>query len=378
MSGVVHSGPMKLIMQSSKLKAVAGLNNEKTYSFPSQSPRYSEVVTLEDEVKEDPLSALQNQTELLSTTVQNLQAIPTFGKLRLIIEHKFLRNSNQIDLEQAKNHWFLEYALKSETENKKAEYWGETYAARAMDLDLANRISTWDTYAMEALTAEPPTVSPDEIIIFPPNVITQAFVPVIAHHASANARLEGTSNFDEIGKQVAQSDFTIWDDGLLEGGLDTAPWDGEGLPQQATPIISDGVFQNWLYDQRHALIYNVDSTGNGVRGRTGQIVNDIHNLKSSVGSGLFEDLLKDVDHGLLINQFSWLNPSELSGSFGAEIRNGYEIEEGALTKPVKGGVVSGNIFAMLKDISGMTFTTQIAPARDGTAGDVSRGWRLKI
>ncbi|HMF31511.1 MAG TPA: metallopeptidase TldD-related protein [Candidatus Lokiarchaeia archaeon] len=348
--------------------AMASLNAEPQYHFPPPAGAYPEVEGVEPAVKDDPAGVLSDQTEILLANVPKSGAIPTFGKLRLITDEQWLRNSSGVDASHASNHWFLEFALKAEQGTKKAEFWGTHYAARVADLNLAERIPTWGTYAQENLAAKMPEVEEGVTVVFPPKVLAEAFVPVIGHHASAAARHEGTTRFNEIGKQVAREDFSLWDDGLLAGGLGTAPWDGEGSPQQQSAIIADGAFQGWLYDQRHALIFGEPSTGNGVRGGAGQIDCDLHNLTCSTGAGTFADLIREIDHGLYVAQFSWLNPTELTGSFGAEIRNGYEIEGGELARPVKGGSVAGNVLSMLNDIVGLTTTTEIVPARDGNAG----------
>jgi hypothetical protein len=52
----------------------------------------------------------------------------------------------------------------------------------------------------------------------------------------------------KIGEKVASEVVTIYDDGLLEGGLRTWKFDGEGVPQQKTLIIERGVLRNFIYD----------------------------------------------------------------------------------------------------------------------------------
>lgn len=60
-------------------------------------------------------------------------------------------------------------------------------------------------------------------------------------------------------------------------------------------------------------------------------------------------MISSIKEGYLIEKFSWLNPDELSGFFGAEIRNGYYIKDGEFKNPIKLGNVSGNVLEMIKN-----------------------------
>ncbi len=360
-----QDGELRAVIQQAI--AMAKLNAEPEYHFPEVPARLPRVKGIDAAVKRDPAGELQKHSEVVLQVARDNPAIPTFGKLRLTVGESWLQNSNQVQLHHASNAWFLEFSFKAESGAKKAEFWGTRYARTATELDLTNRLPLWARYARENLTAGTPELKEGAIVVFPPQVLADALAPVIGHHASAETRNENTTKFDTVGKDVALESFSLWDDGLLAGGLGTRPWDGEGNPQQKTPIITHGKFQGWLYDQRHALIFHERSTGNGIRGGTGQILNDLHNLACSVGQGSFEDLLKTVDQGLYVAQFSWLNPTELTGSFGAEIRNAYEIKGGELARPVKGGSVAGNVLEMLKDIVASSGTTELVPTREGTA-----------
>jgi len=67
-----------------------------------------------------------------------------------------------------------------------------------------------------------------------------------------------------------------------------------------------------------------------------------------------EELIREVDHGILVDTFSWLSPDSTTGKFSSEIRTGYYIDEGQITKPIKGGLVAGNFFKLIKNISGIS------------------------
>jgi PmbA protein len=75
------------------------------------------------------------------------------------------------------------------------------------------------------------------------------------------------------------------------------------------------------------------------------------------GSSSFEDLIKEISNGIYIDAFAWLNPNAVTGTFGAEIRTAYMIENGEIGRPIKGGNLSGNVYDMVKNVSGISNET---------------------
>ena len=183
-------------------------------------------------------------------------------------------------------------------------------------------------------------------MVFSPWVLNKSLNPVIGNHASGKAYHQKISRF-KIDEEVASDDITIIDNGLLNGGTRTSGWDSEGSPHQRTEIIKNGIFQKRLYDQKFALLSNQKSTGNGIRKLTGTVDNGISNLEILPGTMKFNDIISDISEGYYIEQFSWLNPSKLSGAFGAEIRNGYYIKNGKFDYPIKLGNISGNVLKLI-------------------------------
>src|SRR5215831_6147505 len=76
---------------------------------------------------------------------------------------------------------------------------------------------------------------------------------------------------DQIGKKVAASHVTIVDNARLLRGLGSSPFDDEGVPTQMTPIIENGVLQNYLHSSYTARKLNARPTGNGSRTGAGSI-----------------------------------------------------------------------------------------------------------
>ena len=324
------------------------INSSSKYDFPlkvSNSP----INTADKSILNDPLSMKKDLAEVLISEVnQQKDVVPTFLRFRLHSNHKFLRNSNNLNLDAKKTYFFMEFSLKAQENGRLSEFWDVGYYKEKEHLKLNERVSSWARRARETLKAVEPIPSDDALVIFSPSVLKRAINPVIGTHALGRAHAEKISSYN-IGDVVASENITIIDDGLLEGGLSSNSWDSEGNPHQSTEVIKNGVFQNRLYDQMYAMLEEKQSTGNAKRAENGTVVNAISNFKILPGDISFNDMISDIKEGYYIDKFSWLNPDEISGNFGAEIRNGYYIKDGEFQNPIKLGNVSGNVLEMVKN-----------------------------
>jgi predicted Zn-dependent protease len=200
-------------------------------------------------------------------------------------------------------------------------------------------------------------------VIFSPNTVLDGLGSIIGSHSSGAAKVNGVSKFNP-GEKVASEKLTAISDGLYPYGLMTSEFDDEGAPQRKNILIDNGVFKDYVYDQYYAIKDNRKSTGNGLRqGDTffvfdikygGTPNNRVSNFYIEPGKKTLQKLIGEVKHGILVDHFSWLIPDPTSGNFSSEIRAGYYIDNGQISKPIKGGLVAGNFFELMKNISGIS------------------------
>jgi predicted Zn-dependent protease len=156
----------------------------------------------------------------------------------------------------------------------------------------------------------------------------------------------------------------------------SSSFDDEGIPQENHSLISDGVFTKYICDQFYGMKDETESTGNGLRQIDTTIKskyalipnNTVSNFHIDSGNKDLEQLIDEIDHGVLVESFSWLLPDETTGSFSSEIRTAYAIEHGEIKTPLKGGLVYGNIFDLIKNISGVSRTAEITSGGSMLAG----------
>ena len=317
------------------------------YTFPGNDI-LPKLELADKKIIKDPLGVRDNLSEELITEMkQQDKVIPTFARFRIHSNNRFLKNSNGIDYNSSTTFFFLEFSIKALKNGKQSEFWDTLYLKDRTQLQFKERVKNWAKYAMDTLDAREPVSISEATVIFPPSVLVPAMNKVVGFHALGRTKFEKLSRFNTE-DQVASEEFTMIDDGILKGGLYSNPWDGEGVPHQTSKIIDKGIFKMHLNDRKYGSLNNEKSTGNGMRSINGTVINHPSNLEILPGNIKFEKMVSEINEGFIINQFSWLNPDEISGSFGAEIRNGYYIKNGEIAYPIKGGNVSGRILEMIK------------------------------
>ena len=156
-----------------------------------------------------------------------------------------------------------------------------------------------------------------------------------------------------VGEKVASEHVTIYDDGLFPGGLRTWAFDGEGVPQQKTPLIEKGVLRGFLYDNYAAKKEGLESTGNASRaGYLSTPTIEATNFHMTPGNKTADELIREVDDGLLIYYLQGAHSSNpVSGEFSVVATPAWKIKKGEVAHATRGVMLAGNIFEAFKNVS---------------------------
>ena len=323
------------------------INTSSKYSFPGKV-KIKDIKTADEKIISDPIGIKKELSEVLISEALNQKDVSTtFGRFRIHVNQAFLRNSNGVNLNSLSTSIFIEYALKAQKGAKLAEFWDNIYYKEIDHLNLSKRLEKWAKIAKDTLIAEIPKPNKKATIIFTPGVLSEA-IPPVGFHSTGRAHFQKISTTN-IGDTVASNNFTMYDNGLLEGGMNTRAWDTEGNARQNTEVISKGILKNRLYDEKYAFLEKMKSTGNARREGNGVVTNGVTNYDIKAGDISLEKMISNIDDGYYIAKFSWLNPHPFTGAFGVEIRNGYYIKNGELSTPIKLGNVSGSVLEMIKN-----------------------------
>jgi PmbA protein len=183
--------------------------------------------------------------------------------------------------------------------------------------------------------------------------VAASFASVIGRALSADAVQRGRSLFaDKQGEQIADRRLQLVDDGLVPDGLATAPFDGEGVPQQRTPLIEDGTLREYLYDTYTGRRGKHRSTGNGSRGsyRMPPSVGPT-NLVVDAGEESGAELLAAAGDGFYVMSVSGLHSgvNPISGTFSVGA-TGRLIKGGELAEPVREVTIASDLVSMLNAV----------------------------
>ena len=174
--------------------------------------------------------------------------------------------------------------------------------------------------------------------------------PGILLHEAIGHGLEGDFNrkkvsafTDRIGQKVAAELCTVIDDGTIAGRRGSLNVDDEGTPTERTVLIEKGVLRGYLQDRLNASLMKMPLTGNGRRESYAHIpMPRMTNTFMLAGESSPEDIIRSVRKGLYAVAFGGGQVDITNGKFVFSASEAYLIEDGKVTRPVKGATLIGN------------------------------------
>lgn len=159
----------------------------------------------------------------------------------------------------------------------------------------------------------------------------------IGHGMEADFNRKGTSVYAEmIGKPIAPEFVTIVDDGTNLNERGTLNTDDEGAESQRTVLVDNGILASYMHDQISSKHYGVDPTGNGRRDcYRYPPVPRMRNTYMLNGPHTRDEIIRSVKKGVYAERFTNGEVRIGSGDFSFYLKNGYMIEDGKITRPVK-------------------------------------------
>ena len=166
----------------------------------------------------------------------------------------------------------------------------------------------------------------------------------IGHGLEGDFNRKGTSAFSgRVGERVASPLCTVVDDGTLPGRRGSLTIDDEGTPTACTTLIENGILKGYMQDRLNARLMGVAPTGNGRRESYQHLpMPRMTNTYMLAGPHDPEEILRSVRKGLYAKNFGGGQVDITSGKFVFSASEAYLIEDGRITRPVKGATLIGN------------------------------------
>ncbi|MFM2080888.1 MAG: hypothetical protein RLZZ219_1570 [Cyanobacteriota bacterium] len=207
-----------------------------------------------------------------------------------------------------------------------------------------------------------------------PVVLANRFGGVIFHEACGHlletTQVErGTTPFaGKVGEAIAHEAVTAIDEGLTGGAFGSLSMDDEGMEPQRTVLIENGVLQRFISDRAGELRTGHARTGSGRRqSHTFAAASRMRNTYIAAGPHSPQELIASVDRGLYCKSMGGGSVGP-TGQFNFAVEEGYLIENGELTRPVKGATLIGEAREVMPRISMCANDLELAA---GFCGSVS-------
>lgn len=208
-----------------------------------------------------------------------------------------------------------------------------------------------------------------------PVVIDNAFGGVIFHEACGHA-LEATSVADnasvfcnKLGEKIASDVITAIDDGTIKNAWGSYNIDDEGNDAQRTVLIENGILKSYLVDELGSIKMNQKVTGSARRESYKYApTSRMRNTFIDKGNSTFEELISGIEYGLYAKKMGGGSVDPATTDYNFAVSEGYLIENGKITKPVRGATLIGRGNETLMNIEAVSSNLELA---DGICGSIS-------
>lgn len=207
-----------------------------------------------------------------------------------------------------------------------------------------------------------------------PIIMANHFGGVIFHEAcghlleTTQIERETTPFIDKKGEKIAHENLTAWDEGLSDDAFGTIDMDDEGMPTQRTLLIENGILKNFLSDRAGSMRTGHPRTGSGRRQNyTYAAASRMRNTYIAPGDFSMDDLFNSVDKGIYCKKMGGGSVGP-TGQFNFGVDEAYLIENGKVTKPLKGATLIGEAKEIMQRISMCSQDISLAP---GFCGSIS-------
>lgn len=166
----------------------------------------------------------------------------------------------------------------------------------------------------------------------------------VGHGLESDFNRQGVSLYSgRVGERVASELVTIYDDGNLEGERGSVSVDDEGNPGAHKVLVENGILQGYMQDYLNGRLMGVGSTGSGRRQSFRVLPQPrMCNTYMPNGASTVDEIIASTKRGIYAKSFAGGQVEISRGDFVFMVAEGYLIENGKVTAPVKNATIVGN------------------------------------
>lgn len=306
---------------------------EKDFDKYTNFDKINLLKTLEKNIKE-------KDTRVIHVPYCNYQE--TLNKVRII-------NSKGLDIAKQNDYCVVFAQVVAKENNDSQSSFEMDVKLRYEDLDIEKVCKDAVEKAVSMLNAKP-VPSKTYPTIIEKEAMTSLFSSFQSMFSGESAIKKITPLLGKLDTLIMDEKITIVDDPIKEDAIIVSPFDDEGVACYRKEVVKDGVFKTFLHNLKTANYFKTTSTGNGFK--TGATIGvSGANLYIAPGSTTKEEMIKDIEEGLLLTSFEGLHAgvNPISGDFSLKA-SGFLIQKGDISRAVTLIVASGNFFKLMKEV----------------------------
>ncbi len=187
----------------------------------------------------------------------------------------------------------------------------------------------------------------------------------IGHGLEADFNRKKTSNYSDSMNQIVASELcTVVDDGTIRDSRGSINVDDEGNAPGYNVLIEDGVLRGYIQDRMSTSHFGVKPTGNGRRQSfKHHPMPRMTNTYMLAGQSSPDDIIRSVDRGIYCVAFNGGQVNISNGDFVFSVTEGYMIEGGKVTAPIRNVNLIGNGPDVLRKVTAVGSDFKLSDGR---------------
>lgn len=163
--------------------------------------------------------------------------------------------------------------------------------------------------------------------------------PIISAISGQAQYYQNSFLLNMAGKRIGSDHLTLADIPVRHGMLGSQLFDDDCIALTDMPVIENGILLNYFIGQYMSRKMSATPT------RMAPTVLEFGNRQ-----GTQADILKTMDHGILVTGFNGGNCNGTTGDFSFGIE-GFEVEHGIVCKPISGMLMTGNMLTLWHNLA---------------------------
>ena len=214
-------------------------------------------------------------------------------------------------------------------------------------------------------------------IIADPNLTGVFIHEALGHAVEGDLILQNDSILkDKLGSKIGSDIVNIYDDASLKDGFGYYPYDVEGVKTKPNHLVENGKLISLLNSRETASKLNMQSSGNTRSIIADQPIVRMSNTYLQPGDMSFEELIEDINDGIYLKGSRGGQVDTGKGIFQFNAAEGFKIENGEISTPLRDVSLSGNILETLNNVDAIGNDFELSVGfcgKDGQTAPVGDG-----